>query len=196
MPRESYCERYMAGENPEQLLTEADADIKRLEETHHNSLVQADEDATRLTRERDEARAKLVAVEERRDYYLREQQALGRLLEQTRAERDEWRHEARQAHGVAQALERQVLSQQEACAKASLAVAELARERDEARAEVARQHEGWTDTYAQLDLAARDCDRLRALLRDVADYCAGARLDWGASGLADRITAALEGRDE
>jgi len=44
---------------------------------------------------------------------------------------------------------------------------ELTIERDEARAEVTRQHQGWTDTFAQLDLAGREAHTLRALFLEV-----------------------------
>lgn len=80
------------------------------------------------------------------------------------------------------------------------------RERDEARAEVTRQHEGWTDTYAQLDLAARECDHLRALLVEcrqvIEDYAdpmwnEGGVLVWSLiarEALVKRLDAALERR--
>lgn len=75
-----YCERYLAGMDPERLLTEADEEVERLEETHLNSLKQADADAERLTRERDAAWARIVELEVE--------------VEQVRAERQQVRAEA------------------------------------------------------------------------------------------------------
>jgi hypothetical protein len=55
------------------------------------------------------------------------------LLDEAAEALAEAQHDATQAHGVAQALERQVLSQQEACALASAAVADMAADLAQAR---------------------------------------------------------------